>query len=543
MKTCCFAKTFAIAPGRRRARRAGSSCIVLARTESPINSLAFIRAEILDFGFLASFGFRHSSFVIYVLLLLAGALSAQSQSLTVLHAFSPVHGDPTLGLTSTNSDGRQPNGGLVFSNGTLYGTASSGGKKGGGTVFSIATNGTNFKVLYTFSADPFSAGNTDGSLPNGTMVMAGGRLYGTTQNGGSTNDNGGVFALPVTGTNSTNAALYAFGARFANKAGILTNLDGVTPSAGLALGGARLYGTTSAGGFGGSGTVFAINTNGIGFTNFYNFTVSSSNSFGVYTNKDGASPVAELLLSGGTLYGTTFSGGLGGQGTLFAISTNGAGFTNLHTFFGIEAAPTAGLVLSSNTLYGISGTNIFAINTNGTGFRVIYQFTNNISSSDSLSLVGGTLFCAVPDTGAYQDGMAFSITTNGGAFTAFHDFTPSSYNTSISAYTNLDGFSPNGGVVWTNGSLYGTTSVGGPGGSGVIFSVARIFSLTPRVSGGNFVFSFPTDPAHTYTVQQNTNLSTTNWTVFTNFAGDGSITQIFVPISIAPQSVFRVRAL
>jgi hypothetical protein len=67
--------------------------------------------------------------------------------------------------------------------------------------------------------------------------------------------------------------------------------------------------------------------------------------------------------------------------------------------------------------------------------------------------------------------------------------------------------------------------------------------LTPQVSGGSFVFTFPTAATHTYIVQQNTDLSTTNWTVFTNFAGDGSITQFMAPTAITPASFFRVRAL
>ena len=44
-----------------------------------------------------------------------------------------------------------------------------------------------------------------------------------------------------------------------------------------------------------NGTVFAVNTDGTGFTNLYSFTDGS----------DGANPNAGLILSGNTLYGTT----------------------------------------------------------------------------------------------------------------------------------------------------------------------------------------------------------------------------------------------
>src|ERR1035441_3839605 len=62
------------------------------------------------------------------------------------------------------------------------------------------------------------------------------------------------------------------------------------PYAGVILSGNTLYGTTS------SGTVFALSTNGTGFTVLYRF-----NSSGVLTNSDGASPRGRLILSGKTL--------------------------------------------------------------------------------------------------------------------------------------------------------------------------------------------------------------------------------------------------
>jgi uncharacterized repeat protein (TIGR03803 family) len=96
-----------------------------------------------------------------------------------------------------------------------------------------------------------------------------------------------------------------------------TNSDGAVPYASLILSGNTLYGTTYAGGSSGKGTVFAVNTDSTGFTNLYNFTGGS----------DGANPYAGLVLSGSTLYGTAYRGGSSGYGTVFAIATNGMGFT------------------------------------------------------------------------------------------------------------------------------------------------------------------------------------------------------------------------
>ena len=110
-----------------------------------------------------------------------------------------------------------------------------------------------------------------------------------------------------------------------------TNSDGGYPYSGLILSGNTLYGTAHDGGSSGAGSVFAVNINGTGFTNLYSFTPTSGS---LSANNDGASPYAGLVLSGNTLYGTARTGGSSGAGTVFAVNTNGTGFTILHGFTG-----------------------------------------------------------------------------------------------------------------------------------------------------------------------------------------------------------------
>ena len=64
---------------------------------------------------------------------------------------------------------------------------------------------------------------------------------------------------------------------------------------------------------------------------------------------------------------------------------------------------------------------------------------------------------------------------------------------------------------------------------------------TPQVSGDNFTFSFGTTNGLGYTVQQNSDLSTTNWTYYTNLIGNGSLYQVISPVTNVPQLFFRVR--
>jgi uncharacterized repeat protein (TIGR03803 family) len=245
-------------------------------------------------------------------------------------------------FTSTNADGAMPLGSLIVSGSTLYGTANGGGIFGQGTVFAVNTNGTTgFTNLHNFaSVSGPSATNSEGANPEGALVLAGGRLYGTTFHGGSSG-NGTVFALNANGTGFTNLHSFA-------------GTDGAHPEAGLVLVSNRLYGTTA---FGGYGTLFALNTDGSGFTNLHFFTALSQG-----TNSDGAMPTSALLASGNTLYGTANGGGTNGDGTVFSINLDGTGFTAIYNFSALDtntfttnsdgSNPYAGLILSGNTLYG-----------------------------------------------------------------------------------------------------------------------------------------------------------------------------------------------
>src|SRR5438093_3601136 len=75
------------------------------------------------------------------------------------------------------------------------------------------------------------------------------------------------------------------------------------------------------------------------FTTLHSFTTTPGTPA---TNSDGANPQARLVLSGNTLYGTASGGGGSGFGTVFAVNTNGTGFTNLHSFKATTATNSDG---------------------------------------------------------------------------------------------------------------------------------------------------------------------------------------------------------
>jgi len=98
--------------------------------------------------------------------------------------------------------------------------------------------------------------------------------------------------------------------------------------------------------------VFAVNTDGTGFTNLYSF----SGYYSMYTgpNADGGQPLDSLIVLGNALYGTTPWDGTLGTGTLFTMNTNGTKFTCIYHYNDTNAGAysVAGLTFSGNTLYG-----------------------------------------------------------------------------------------------------------------------------------------------------------------------------------------------
>ncbi len=312
-------------------------------------------------------------------------------------------------FTCSISSGAEPNGGLVLSSGALYGATYAGGSQGGGTVFAVNTNGTGYTNVANLTFNVPSTG-TD---PSGPVVLSGNTLYGVTQFGGGASA-GVVFSVPTNGGSILD--LHSFSPP---QGDFRMNFDGDGPLAGLLLSGGVLYGTAEAGGAAGTGTVFSIPTNNPGAFNPIHVFSTTSNAPG--TNADGAFPFSSLVISGGTLYGTTAAGGSSGDGVVFAVGTNGTPFTNLYSFTGGNdgAGPRGGLTLLGNTLYGTtsgggasSNGTLFAINTDGSHFKTLYTFTGGADGANpqaNLLLSGSFLYGSAASGGSAGLGTVFSF--------------------------------------------------------------------------------------------------------------------------------------
>ena len=265
---------------------------------------------------------------------------------TVLHVF-----------TGQDGDGFAPFGGPVFGHGgALYGTTQEGGQLGFGTVYSLvppASLGGDWTemVLYSFT------GEIDGSGPFASVVIGkDGSIYGTTFVGGGGvgcfgNGCGTVFRLvPPASPGETWMETVLYGFTGGN--------DGSGPTASLVIGPTgALYGTTEYGGASAGGVVFSLtppaSPDGVWTENvLHTFTGE---------NGDGLHPYAGLVIGQkGALYGTTTAGGTWGKGTVFELTPTAspdAAWTEtvLYSFpgRGHGADPMGGVVIGGNgVLYG-----------------------------------------------------------------------------------------------------------------------------------------------------------------------------------------------
>jgi uncharacterized repeat protein (TIGR03803 family) len=323
------------------------------------------------------------------------------------------------------NDGARPWSGLTLGpGGTLYGTTSSGGLTGAGTVFRLVGSGESWTLEVLYNLDATTGGNSIAGLTLG----ADGSLRAGRQRAAPA-DRRTAFRLTQTGAAWTPEVLHAFnGTNGANPWGrVVFGADGA------------LYGTTNLGGGSGLGTVYRLaSTGGV-------WAHQILHSFG---GSDGERPWAGLTPgTDGALYGTTQNGGTsayGPVGTVFRVSGSGSSWTHevIHNFGLLDGAYPAG------DLTNVGG--------------VLY----------------GTTIQASPGAGT-----VFKLTGGGTAWTheVVHrfDFDP------LAGEMALGGFYPVAGVIeGQDGALYGTTQQGGPGIYGTVFRLSGAGHERPAHFGG-----------------------------------------------------------
>jgi uncharacterized repeat protein (TIGR03803 family) len=243
----------------------------------------------------------------------------------------------------------------------------------------------------------------------------------------------------------------------------------------------KLYSTTPTGGADAYGTAFTITTGGA-LTKLYDFNYS-----GV-----GGSPYGGLTLgTDGNFYGTTISGGAGGAGMVFKMTSTGQ-LTVLHNFTdnpdegGAVVAPIQG---PDGNYYGTSGPvytgtygDVYKMTPTGTTTVLhLFDYTDG-ETPYAITLGTDSNFYGVTHFGGTDNlGTIFKITA-GGTLTKLHDF------------DSTTGSYPIGSLVQGNdGNFYGTTEEGGTANLGGVFKItpAGVFTLLHSFTGGSSDGSLP----------------------------------------------------
>jgi uncharacterized repeat protein (TIGR03803 family) len=362
---------------------------------------------------------------------------------TPMEAASLRFGVDVLHSFGSGTDGAVPYAAVVqATDGDFYGTTSSGGASGHGTVFKMTPGGA-VSILHSFT------GGAEGSSPLAALIQAtNGTFYGTTSAGGAFGM-GTVFTMTPAGAFAT---LYTF----------TGGADGANPvSAILQASDGNFYGTTQLGGTANRGTLFEITSAGT-FTTLYTFTGGF----------DGAYPYAPLIqATDGSLYGTNYGGTISTFGRVFKLALSSSNLSVVHTFASGAADganPTAALVQAKDGNF--YGTTLFGgASNNGTAFRMtpdgtvtlLHAFTGGTDGESPYAPViqaaDGNLY-GPTKVGASAFGTVYKLTLTG-ALTVVHTFTGGG-----------EGANPWAPLVQaSSGKLYGTASFGGAFGSGVVF--------------------------------------------------------------------------
>jgi uncharacterized repeat protein (TIGR03803 family) len=234
----------------------------------------------------------------------------------------------------------------------------------------------------------------------------------------------------------------------------------------------NLYGQAFTGGTGGCsggcGAIYKLTPAG----GSWNFSVVHAFTGG----PDGDQPTSTLTFdNAGNLYGTAYYGGTHGFGTVFQLVPLGSGWTfnTIYTFTGGSDGgfPNSGVVLdSAGNLYGNNqlggsggGGVVYQLRNSGSSwtFTPLYssigQFTDEVGL-DPEGNVYGTTYAG----GSNGGGSVFKLTNSGGTWT----------ETDLHSFGGLDGLFPYSSVVFdASGNLYGTTTMGGNNGAGVVWQI------------------------------------------------------------------------
>jgi uncharacterized repeat protein (TIGR03803 family) len=304
--------------------------------------------------------------------------------------------------------------------------------------------------------------------------------------------------------------------------------DGANPEASLINVSGAVYGTTYSGGENGCGTVFKVAQTGAEAV-LYSFKCGT----------DGANPEAKLLDVGGTLFGTTYNGGANGNGTVFAVTPAGAE-TVVYSFKGGDdgAHPAAGLINAGGTLFGttLNGGGSKACKAGcGTVFRLTVSGNEKVVHAFAGGSDGASPYASLLDVGGLLYGATYFGGRTWGTVFSVSKAGPEKIIYAFKGPAFGDAGLPAANLINVGGTFYGTSVVGATeicGGSGC----GAVFKLTPA-GVESVVYSFPA-LAYPYAGLVNIKGTLFGTTYSTGATGGGTVFKVAQTGEVTPLVVF-----
>lgn len=423
---------------------------------------------------------------------------AQVQFVSVANNFS---GTSSLKVASFKSDSTSAllhdfkiadptdcNGVIKGLGGKLYGTTFTGGSYYNGSLFSVNTDGTNFKIIYHYknkgTAVP-PAISSDGKL----YVIISESLYTIAVDGSSLTfinkvapsckrivisedqwiygcgvENNSRILFRIKTDGSGYIVLHSFDRNTEGMLDVVNSLVCITPTGRIFL--------TCGGAINSDGILASMRTDGSDFKINKNFTIADQINYGIQPLTSGA-----VYHYNGKIIFTMFSGGDYGGGTIVSFDTLTSTLTKIFSFPSVNRTSNAiqpqvifgKLVgLNSNGLYSVTldGTDYQQINTLPLSGYPILNFDTSINRI-FYSANGGT----------FKNSQLIKIDVITNIASTIHSF------------GNLpEGYNPDGIIRVPNGVLYGIARNGGSEGGGTLFKMntdGSAFSVIKDFAGNN----------------------------------------------------------
>jgi uncharacterized repeat protein (TIGR03803 family) len=344
--------------------------------------------------------------------------------------------------SSLTATGGTPKGSLLLYNGKFYGLAGEYGANFLGNLFEWDPATNIFTKKFDFTG---TGGGYPGSYPQNSLRLYNGKMYGTTQQGG-TNNQGVVFEWDP--SSNVYKDMYdgnvTTGREFYNNVTVYNN---------------KLYGMSYYGGVNNQGVLFVIDpalANGVNYTVLKEFS---------YTADGANASNNEMIVYNNKLYGCLNQGGTGNRGTLFEFNPATTGFTKLVDFdyYITGGNPQGKLVANGTKFLGLCSQGNVA---NGTGTVFEWDPANPTTVVKKIEF-GPNNFDNIINPGStfvLFNSKFYAVSYNGGFVnrgTLFeYDYALNTVTKKLNFDAAETGRVPYGKPTLLNGKLYGTCYYG-----------------------------------------------------------------------------------